>query len=207
VTGLEQGMEMRGEHTEAGSGSGAHLEGVLDPHLVLEEMGVVPGAVVLDAGCGEGRFSIPAASMVGGEGKVYALDTSEERIESLSRAARDQGLAQIETFVADATERIPLPADSVDVCLMANVFHDLVEDGAVKGNLSEVRRVLKPGGVLAIVDFKKNVQRPPGPALSRRLDPVEVERVVRQYGLHRERGTEVGPYHYLILFTMCDTAS
>lgn len=207
MTGLEQGMEMRGEHTDTGSGSGAHLEGVLDPHRVLEEIGILPGGALLDAGCGEGRFSIPAASMVGGEGKVYALDTSEKRIESLRRAALDRDLPQIEAFVADATERIPLPADSVDVCLMANVFHDLVEDGAVKGNLSEIRRVLKPGGVLAIVDFKKNVQRPPGPPLSRRLDPDEVERVVREYGFHRERATEVGPNHYLMLFTMCDTGS
>lgn len=207
MTGLEQGVEVRGEQTDAGSGSGAHLEGVLDPHRVLEEIGLTPGAALLDAGCGEGRFSIPAALMVGERGKVYAVDTSDERIASLSRSARDQGLAQIETFVADATEHIPFPADSVDVCLMANVFHDLVVNGAIKGDLTEIRRVLRPGGVLAIVDFKKNVQRPPGPPLSRRLSPNEVERLVSLYGLHRERGTEVGPCHYLMLFVVCGTAS
>jgi ubiquinone/menaquinone biosynthesis C-methylase UbiE len=198
---------MRGGQTDAKSGSGAHLEGVLDPHRVLEEIGLAPGAALLDAGCGAGRFSLIAASMVGEKGKVYAVDTSEERIASLRRSAREHGLAQVETFVADMTERIPLPADSVDVCLMANVFHDLVEDEAVKGGLIEIRRVLKPGGVLAIVDFKKNVQRPPGPPLSRRLDPDEAGRVVSQYGVCRARVTEVGPYHYLIVFTMCDTAS
>jgi ubiquinone/menaquinone biosynthesis C-methylase UbiE len=199
-------MEMSGEKADVGSASGAHLEGVLDPQVVLEEMGVLPGAALLDVGSGAGRFSVPAAFIVGGQGKVYALDTSEERIASLRSSAQQRGLPQIEAIVADATERIPLPAGSVDVCLMANVFHDLAEDGAVKGDLSEVRRVLRPGGVLAIVDFKKDVPRPPGPPLSRRLDPTEVKRLVARYGLHPDRETEVGPYHYLILFTMPDTA-
>jgi ubiquinone/menaquinone biosynthesis C-methylase UbiE len=207
VTRLEQRMEMRGGQTDTGSASGAHLEGMLDPEVVLKEIGILPGARLLDAGCGAGRFSLAAASLVGEKGKVYAVDTSEERIESVRRSAREHGLAQIETLVADMTELIPLPADSVDVCLMANVVHDLVEDGAIKGDLTEVRRVLRPGGVLAIVDFKKNVQRPPGPALSRRVSPDEVDRVVRQHGFRRERDTEVGPYHYLILFTLGDAVS
>jgi ubiquinone/menaquinone biosynthesis C-methylase UbiE len=193
--------------TTTPSASGAHLEGILDPEMVLKEIGIPPGATLLDAGCGAGRFSIPAASLVGQQGKVYAVDTSEERIASLLRAAQERGLAQIEAIVADATQRIPLPNDSVDVCLMANVFHDLVEDETVPGDLTEVKRVLKPGGVLAIVDFKRNAKRPPGPPSSRRLDPEDVERIMARYGLRRERGAEVGPYHYLILFTVWDTAA
>jgi ubiquinone/menaquinone biosynthesis C-methylase UbiE len=198
---------MHGPCTTTPGASGAHLKGVLDPEVVLGEVGILPGDTLLDAGCGEGRFTIPAASLVGEQGRVYAVDTSEERIASLLRAAQERGLAQIEAIVADATQRIPLPTDSVDVCLMANFFHELVEDGAVKGGLTEVRRVLKPGGVLAIVDFKKNARRPPGPPLSRRLDPEDVERVVEQYALRREKAAEVGSYHYLILFTLCDTAA
>jgi len=197
---------MESGSTATAGANGAHLEGVLDPQAVLEEIGILPGGALLDVGSGAGRFSVPAASMVGEQGKVYALDSSEERIASLRSSAQQRGLPQIEAFVADATEQIPLPAGSVDVCLMANVFHDLVEDGAVKGDLSEVRRVLKPGGVLAIVDFKKDAPRPPGPPLSRRLDPTEVERLVGRYGLHPDRETKVGPDHYLILFTMPDAA-
>jgi ubiquinone/menaquinone biosynthesis C-methylase UbiE len=189
------------------SASGAHLEGVLDPEAVLKEIGILPGVALLDAGCGEGRFSIPAAALVGERGRIYAVDTSEERIASLRRAAREHGSTQVEAFVADVTGGIPLPAAAVDVCLMVNVFHDLVDSGTVPGDLAEVRRVLKPGGVLAIVDFKKNVPRPPGPPLSRRLSADEVELVVRQFGLRRKRDTEVGPYHYLILFALCDTAA
>jgi ubiquinone/menaquinone biosynthesis C-methylase UbiE len=76
----------------------------------------------------------------------------------------------------------------------------------IKGEMGEIRRVLKPDGVLAILDFKKDVERPPGTPQSLRLDPGEVENVVRQYGFERVRAVEVGPYHYLILVAMGDLA-
>jgi ubiquinone/menaquinone biosynthesis C-methylase UbiE len=172
---------------------------------VLEEIGLQRGQTLLDAGCGEGRFAIPAASIVGSEGKVYAADTSQERIEALQRAARGGGLDQIETLVADVTERIPVPPDTVDVCLVANVLHELAEDGRVKGEFQEIKRVLKLPGTLAIVDFKKGVERPPGPPLSRRLDPEEVAEMLAQYGFRQRGSSEVGKYHYLSIFALCET--
>jgi len=183
-----------------------HLKSVLDPLRVLNEVGLTAGDILLDVACGEGRFSIPASKIVGREGRVYAFDASGKRLAVLREAIAERGIANIEALLGDVTEQISVDDDSVDVCLMANVFHELVEDGVIKGEMGEIRRVLKPDGVLAIVDFKKDVERPPGPPLSVRLDPGEAETVVRQYGFERVRAVEVGPYHYLILFAMGDLA-
>jgi ubiquinone/menaquinone biosynthesis C-methylase UbiE len=177
----------------------------LNPERVLAEIGLQRGQTFLDAGCGEGRFAIPAASMVGSEGTVYAADTSQESIGALQEAARREGLDQIEAFVADVTESIPAPSDAADVCLVANVLHDLAADGRVTGEFQEIKRVLKPPGILAIVDFRKDVERPPGPPLSRRLDPEEVARMVAQYGFRQVSSSEVGRYHYLSIFTLSET--
>lgn len=184
--------------------SPGHLEGAFEPRQVLEQVGVVEGDVLLDAGCGEGRFAIPAASMVGAAGKVYAADTSAERIAALERLAQERGLDQIEAIVADVTEQIPAPEDTVDVCLMANVLHGFVDKGAVRGELREIKRVLRPGGTLAILDFRKDVDRPPGPPLSRRLAPLQTEHLVSRYGFRQESTAEVGRYHYLSIFTLVD---
>jgi ubiquinone/menaquinone biosynthesis C-methylase UbiE len=187
-----------------GQWSPAHLEGVFDPRQVLEQTGVTEGEVLLDAGCGEGRFTIPAALMVGGKGKVYAVDTSEARIESLRGLAQERRLDQIEAFVADVTESIPVPTGSVDVCLMANVFHEFAGNGAVPGKLGEIKRVLRPEGILAILDFRQDVDRPPGPPLLRRLDPLQAERLVARYGFRQQSSAEVGRYHYLSIFKLVE---
>jgi ubiquinone/menaquinone biosynthesis C-methylase UbiE len=179
-------------------------EGAFDPREVLEQIGVAEGDVLLDAGCGEGRFAIPAASMVGATGKVYAADTSAERIAALERLARDRGLDQIEAFVADVTEQIPAPADTADVCLIANVLHGLVDNGVVRGELREIKRVLRPEGTLAILDFRKDLDRPPGPPVSLRLDPLRTESLLSRYGFRQESSTEAGRYHYLSVFKLVE---
>jgi ubiquinone/menaquinone biosynthesis C-methylase UbiE len=144
--------------------------------------------------------------MVGSEGKVYAADISEARIASLLRAAQERGLDQIEAFVADVTHRTPLQSNTIDVCLMANVFHGFVENGVPRGELGEIKRVLRFEGVLAILDFRKDVDRPPGPPLDRRVDAEELERMISQYGFRAQSSAVVGDYHYLSIFSLDDTA-
>ena len=61
-----------------------------------------------------------------------------------------------------------------------------------------IDRVLKPGGGLAIIEFKK-VEDSPGPPLGVRLSPEETEEVVGRFGFMKERVMDLGPFHYLLM--------
>ncbi|WP_167909411.1 class I SAM-dependent methyltransferase [Thermococcus sp. Bubb.Bath] len=172
---------------------------LLDPEKALREIGLKKGDTLLDAGCGEGSFSIPAAQIVGDSGKVYAVDVSEEAINTLKKEARKKGIKNIEAFAGDITKRLPIEDGSIDVCMMANILHGLVAAKKAESTLKEVFRVLAPSGILAVVDFKK-VDDPPGPPKSIRMTPEEVEGIISRYGFEKERVAEVGKYHYAVVF-------
>jgi ubiquinone/menaquinone biosynthesis C-methylase UbiE len=82
---------------------------------------------------------------------------------------------------------------------MATVLHDLIEDGTHEGALEEIVRVLKPGGRLAIVEFKK-IPGPPGPPEKVRLAPEELIRVLEPYGFKPRDTVSLGESTYLSLF-------
>lgn len=118
----------------------------------------------------------------------------------LREAITERNLANIEAFVDDVTKHISVSDNGIDVGLMANVFHGLVERDTIEYALREIRRVLKLDGILAVVDFKKNAQRPPGPPPSVRLSPEEVGEVVAKHGFEKGHSVDIGPYQYLVLF-------
>ena len=129
-----------------------------------------PGEAVLDLGCGEGRYTLPVASRVGPLGTVYAVDLWEEGLARLGEKAGQEGVANIRVIHADVSRSLPLPDACLDVALMATVLHDLAEAGQAQGALAEMARLVKPGGRLAVVEFKK-IAGPPGPPLAIRLAP------------------------------------
>ena len=179
-------------------GAGKSSFDLIDPATLWKELDFSKGITLLDLGCGPGHYALAAAQRIGPEGTVYAVDLWDEGLAHLQQRAGQECLYNIKGLVAEAGD-IPLDDQSVDVGFMATVLHDLVEAGTAAGALQELLRVLKPGGLLAIVEFDK-IDGPPGPPKHIRLAPEEVDALVAPYRFKRQKTVKLGPYNYLITF-------
>jgi arsenite methyltransferase len=106
------------------------------------------GEVVLDLGSGGGIDVILSAKRVGPTGVAYGLDMTDEMLSLARKNAQEAGIANVH-FLKGVIEQIPLPADSVDVVISNCVINLSVDKPAV---LTEMARVLKPGGRVGVSD-------------------------------------------------------
>ena len=159
-----------------------------NPDLILSEATVQPGQVVADIGCGTGFFTIPLAKYVGETGKVFAIDTSLAMIKELRK--RTKHLKQVKP-IHSHENRFPLAAESIDFVLLVNMVHELEN---WKLFFKEVRRVLKRGGRVCVVDFKKK-KMDMGPPLKVRLTQARLKEMLRLSGYRRTQPLSPLPFH------------
>ncbi len=172
---------------------------LIDVDKFFKELDLQKGISFLDVACGKGAYCLAASEIVGEKGRVYGVDLWEEGIELLKAAADEKSAGNIDALVSDAGKQIPVDDHSIDVCLMATVLHDFVEDQIEKEVLDEIVRVVKPNGILAIMEFMK-IDGPPGPPRHIRLSPGQVGDMLTPFGFRQEHFADVGPYNYLMLF-------
>ena len=113
----------------------------------LKEAGIQPGMTVLDFGCGPGRYTIPAARLVGKEGRVYAVDVHPLALKMVARGAAQARLTDLHAINSDCDTG--LAPESIDVALLYDALHDVENKESV---LREIHRVLKPQGSLSYKD-------------------------------------------------------
>ncbi len=116
------------------------------PDKVVEWAGIRPGMTVLELGPGPGAFTLEAARRVGPNGRVVAVDIEPRMIELLKGAVERAGVTNVEPRVADAYH-LPVPDSSVDLAFMVGVLAEIPDR---RRALTELRRVLKPEGILSI---------------------------------------------------------
>jgi arsenite methyltransferase len=121
------------------------------------------GETVLDLGSGGGIDVILSAKRVGPTGTAYGLDMTDEMLALAQRNAREAGTANVH-FLKGLIEAIPLPADSVDVVISNCVINLSADKPAV---LTEMARVLKPGGRIGITDVVAEDRLTPAERLER----------------------------------------
>lgn len=122
------------------------------PKAIVERSGVAPGMTVMELGCGSGAFTTYVARAIGKEGKVYAVDIQPEMLRHLERKlkkAANRDIKNIELKEASAYE-LPFADDFFDLVYMVTVLMEIPDKGRA---LREVKRVLQPGGTLALTEF------------------------------------------------------
>ena len=181
------------------TGAGKSSFDLIDVDAFYRELGLKAGITFLDVACGRGAYCLKASEIIGSAGTVYAVDLWPEGIEQLKASAVEKNALNINAFVSDAGRHIPVDDQEVDVCLMATVLHDFVDDGISEEVLHEIVRVMKIDGMLAIIEFKK-IDGPPGPPVHIRLSPEAVGDLLAPYGFAKVKLTDVGPFNYLMLF-------
>ena len=122
------------------------------PARIIADSGIKPGMRVLEIGCGSGAFTIDAARAAGQTGKVYALDIQEDMLSKLrAKLSRPENseIRNVELIKKSAYE-LPFEDDSLDIVFIVTVFQEIPDKQRV---LYEIKRVLRPGGILAVSEF------------------------------------------------------
>ena len=121
----------------------------------LDLANLKPGESVLDIGCGTGTLAIAAKQRVGSAGRVYGVDASPEMLARAGRKAKKAGAEVV--FKNGIAEALPFPNGQFDAVLSTVMLHHLGSK-ARQQCAHEVRRILRPGGRVLLIDFARPAQ-------------------------------------------------
>lgn len=162
----------------------------IEPERVLRDASLCDGAVFADIGCGPGFFTIPAAKIVGLRGRVYAIDTQVEMLDALTK----RGLPANVTPIKSDEDEIPLDDETAGLALAAYVLHEAANTA---GFLKEIFRILKSGGRLVVIDWKK-LQEEHGPPMTERITEAEAAMLIKAAGFINITASSMNASHYMI---------
>ena len=174
----------------------------------LKLSGVKPGMEIADIGSGAGYYTIKMAKLVGEKGKVYAIETEEDRVAYVEEATKRLGLKNVENVRTDGNS-LALGGRKVDIAIMVSLYHNIyAKSTARERNLlvTDIRNSLKPDGRLIIVD---NAVVAPGvvPYHGQYIAKELVAAQLVNYGFKLIAMHDYIPQRYVLEFQRDDSAS
>jgi SAM-dependent methyltransferase len=162
------------------------------PDEVLDALRLERTAVVADVGAGTGYFSVRIAERVP-EGRVFAIDIEPDMVRYLQERAKHEHLSALMPVLASAAS--PNLPEPVDLVLLVDTYHHI--DNRVP-YFASLRAALRPGGRLAIVDFKAD--SPNGPPPEHRIPPEQVTAELSGAGYSLLAAHMILPRQYFLVF-------
>jgi ubiquinone/menaquinone biosynthesis C-methylase UbiE len=165
-----------------------------DPVKNIEQCGIQAGMEIADLGSGSGAYAIATAKALVSTGKVYAIDINKDLLNKVKNDGVKQGLYNIEVIWGDIDKPngSKLRDFSVDMALVCNILFQVENKDVL---VKEVRRILKPGGRVLVVDWTDSfggLGPKPG-AIIKMQDAVDM---FEKNGFHLDREIGAGSHHY-----------
>jgi predicted methyltransferase len=165
------------------------------PEQALKLIGIRPGMGVADVGAGTGYMTLRLAALVGPAGRVYANDLQPRMLAIIQEKARRERLSNVE--IVQGTEiDARLPEEAVDLALLVDVYHELWHPQEM---LRSIRRSLKPGGALVLVEYRKEDPSIPI-ADTHRMSVADARAEVEAEGFVFDRVVPGLPRQHIIVF-------
>ena len=165
------------------------------PREVLKALALKPGEVIADIGAGSGYFTFRLSHLVGEKGKIYAVDISPDMILHINRRIRELKVNNVISILADPDDPL-LPDRSVNRFFFSESWHHIENQTKY---LSLMKRMLKPGGEVVMIDFQKK-ELPVGPPLEMRIAREDLIKQMEQNGFRLVQEHTFLPYQYFLIF-------
>jgi arsenite methyltransferase len=165
------------------------------PDEVIAAMNLKEGETLADIGAGSGYFAFRFARKLGDSGRVYAVDINSDMILYMNRHIRDTKLKNVTTILSDPND--PLLAEAlIDRFFICNTWHHI---GDRNQYLALMRKMLKPGGQIIILDYRKE-PLPVGPPPEMKMAREEVIKEMESGGFKVGKEHTFLPYQYFLVF-------
>jgi ubiquinone/menaquinone biosynthesis C-methylase UbiE len=164
------------------------------PSKAIEALALTAGMVIADIGAGSGYYASRLAKQVGPTGRVYATDIQPGMIAILERRIKAEKLTNV-TTVLGTMDDPSLPAHSIDLAIMVDVYHELQQPQVF---LQRLKAAFKPGGRLVLLEFRK--EDPAVPILEvHKMSVAEVKQELEAEGYALDRVIDVLPWQHIIV--------
>lgn len=170
-----------------------------DPKSNVLQLGLREGMKVADLGAGSGHYTLAAAGVVGHDGRVYAIDIQEEVLKHALDSAHRLGFRNIEIIWGNIEKLggTKLRDHALDAAILSNTLFQIDDKESF---LKEVRRILKPGGRLLVIDWA-GAYGGMGPHPGQVVSEHQAEELFITNGFHKVKDFRAGAHHYAIVFT------
>ena len=171
------------------------MDSFLNPEQVLDQLELKLDMVAAEFGCGSGGFAFPLAKRLE-DGLVYAIDIQQAPLSALKSRALLENIVNIRVIRSDLEKPrgSTLTEFSLDLVLIPNVLFQVDNKDAI---IIEAKRVLKTGGKIVVIDWKKSASQGPEKG---RIFPEEIKEMAEKIGLELKREFQAGKYHYGLIF-------